>query len=489
MVGESEGLIVVLKRGNACGAKEPCLLNADSEEGMYRLQNIPDSTENQIDIPEAFALNSGRLPEKVFLLRKKLYLKAKKEKTFRFYALYDRIYRKDVLAAAWTQVKRNGGACGVDGVRIDMICETPEREERFLEEIHEELRTKTYRPQAVKRVMIPKPDGTERPLGIPVLKDRVVQTAAKLILEAIFEADFEECSYGFRPKRSAKDALKAIDQSVKEGRTQIYDADLKGYFDSIPHDKLMACVEKRVADRSVLKLIRMWLNAPVREEPKGKPPTQKRSGKGTPQGGVISPLLANLYLHWLDRKFHMKSGPGHWANARMVRYADDFVIMAKYVGKRIEDWTDQTVEEWMCLEINRRKTCIVDLKEPRASVDFLGYTFRYEESRYPGKPPFLNMVPSAKACKRERQRIKELTSRRWNARPVSEVVAKLNRQVGGWSHYFDQGRNRPAMRGMNDYIYKRMWKHLSRRSQRSYKPPIGKSWYDHLRNDLEVIYL
>lgn len=456
---------------------------------MYRLQNKTDSTENRITLPEAFALNTGRLPEKVFLLRKTLYLKAKKEKKFRFYALYDRIYRKDVLAAAWTQVKRNGGTCGVDGVRIEMIRETPEREEAFLEEIHEQLRTKTYRPQAVKRVMIPKPDGSERPLGIPVLKDRVVQTAAKLILEPIFEADFEECSYGFRPKRSAKDALKAIEQSVKEGRTQVYDADLKGYFDSIPHDKLMACVEQRVADRSVLKLIRMWLNAPVREEPKGKPPTQKRSKKGTPQGGVISPLLANLYLHWLDRKFHMESGPGQWADARMVRYADDFVIMAQVVGVRITDWVDQTVEEWMGLEINRTKTRIVDLKARRSSVDFLGYTFRYEASRYRDKPPFLTMVPSAKACKRERQRIKELTSRRWNARAVSEVVVKLNRQVKGWSNYFDQGRNRPALRGMNDYIYKRMWKHLSRRSQRGYKPLKGQSWYEHLRHELGVIYL
>ena len=456
---------------------------------MYRLQNNTDITEEQITIPEAFALNTGRLPEKIFLLRKKLYLKAKMEEKFRFYALYDRIYRKDVLAAAWKQVKRNGGTSGVDGVRIEMICETPEREDEFIEEIHEELRTKTYRPQAVKRVMIPKPDGSKRPLGIPVLKDRVVQTAAKLILEPIFEADFKECSYGFRPKRSAKDALKAIDKSVKEGRTQIYDADLKGYFDSIPHDKLMACVEQRIADRSVLKLIRMWLNAPVREEPKGKPPTQKRSKKGTPQGGVISPLLANLYLHWFDRKFHMATGPSQWADARMVRYADDFVIMARYVGTRISDWVDETVEEWMGLEINRTKTRIVELNGRRSSFDFLGYTFRYETSRYRGKPPFLTMVPSAKACKRERQRIKELTSRRWNACTVSEVVARLNRQVKGWSNYFDQGRNRPAMRDMNDYTYKRMWKHLSRRSQRGYKPPKDQSWYKHLRHELEVIYL
>jgi RNA-directed DNA polymerase len=456
---------------------------------MYRLQNNTDITEEQITIPEAFALNTGRLPEKIFLLRKKLYLKAKMEGKFRFYALYDRIYRKDVLVAAWKQVKRNGGTSGVDGVRIEMICETPEREDGFIEEIHEELRTKTYRPQAVKRVMIPKPDGSKRPLGIPVLKDRVVQTAAKLILEPIFEADFKECSYGFRPKRSAKDALKAIDESVKEGRTQIYDADLKGYFDSIPHDKLMACVEQRIADRSVLKLIRMWLNAPVREEPKGKPPTQKRSKKGTPQGGVISPLLANLYLHWLDRKFHMASGPSQWADARMVRYADDFVIMARYVGTRISDWVDETVEEWMGLEINRTKTRIVELNERRSSFDFLGYTFRYETSRYRGKPPFLTMVPSAKACKRERQRIKELTSRRWNACTVSEVVARLNQQVKGWGNYFDQGRNRPAMRAMNDYIYKRMWKHLSRRSQRGYKPPKDQNWYKHLRHELEVIYL
>lgn len=279
------------------------------------------TTEQALPPPAMPSWLSLGLPPKVSDLRCKLYCKAKQEPEFRFYALYDRIYRPDVLQAAWERVRQNNGAAGPDGATIDQIVAEDGASTRLVQQLHEELRTKTYHPGPIRRVYVPKPDGRLRPLGIPNVRDRVAQMAAKLILEPIFEPDFLEDSHGFRPEHKAHDALEEVRQQLIAGRTTVFDADLEGYFDSIPHSKLMEAVSQRISDRSVLSLLRSWLTVLIIDEQEGGPP--KRSEKGTPQGGVISPLLSNIYLHWFDRAFHSKGGPAQTIKATLVRYADD----------------------------------------------------------------------------------------------------------------------------------------------------------------------
>jgi len=344
---------------------------------------------------------------KVSLLRHKLSEKAKAEPKFRFYALYDRIYRRDVLRAGWHKVRANGGGPGVDGVSIEMIEKAAGGEEALIEGLHQELKTKSYRAQAVKRAYIEKPDGRKRPLGIPVVRDRVVQAACLLILEPIFEADFEECSYGFRPERNAHQALAEIRWQVERGYQAVYDADLRGYFDSIPQGRLMACLRMRIADRSVLAVIGMWLKAAVVEPSCGGAGEGwgKRNRQGTPQGGVISPLLSNLYLHWFDKVFHRRDGPAQWAKAKLVRYADDFVVMARYQGKALREWIEAKIEGWLGLEINRDKTRVVELSQAGAELNFLGYLFRYDRDRQGGGHRYLNVTISKQALQRERERL------------------------------------------------------------------------------------
>ena len=429
-----------------------------------------------------------RLPDKLTTLRQKLYRKAKLEPKFRFYALYDRIYRRDVLSSAYDIARANKGGAGIDGVTFEDIEGSPEGVEGFLDEIQESLRSKTYRPSAVRRVLIPKPDGRKRPLGIPTIRDRVVQTAALLVMEPIFEADFLDCSYGFRPNRSAHDALDEIRKDLKMGLNAVYDADLRGYFDTIPHDKLMKCVRMRIVDRSVLKLIRMWLQAPVVEAGHGGGKKVTRNKKGTPQGGVISPLLANIYLHWFEKVFHSASGPAAWAKARIVRYADDFVVMARYQGAQLQAYIESKIETWLGLEINRDKTKVIDLREPGASLDFLGFTFRYDRDLKGRGFKYLNVTPSKKAVKKERETLRGMISSHQSHVPVPKLIGVVNRQLRGWSEYFSFGYPRQAKRAMNSYVRARLIKHLQRRSQRPFRPPKGMSFYKHLK-ELGLIYL
>lgn len=397
-------------------------------------------------------------PERIRSLQKKLYCKAKSEPDFRFYLLYDKVYREDILEHAYKVARANAGAPGVDGVSFAQIDVAGSKE--WLAGIGKQLREKTYRPDPVRRVMIPKPNGGERPLGIPTIRDRVVQTAVKLVIEPIFEADLEPNAYGYRPKRSACDAVRAVHGLLRGGYTDVVDADLTKYFDTIPHDQLMRSVARRIVDKHVLRLIKMWLRAPV-EETDGDGRKRLTGGKrhkmGTPQGGVVSPLLANLYMNRFLKHWRLTE-QGRKLKAHVIAYADDFVILSRGYAQEAKAWAREVMSR-LGLSLNEAKTSVRNARMER--FDFLGYSFGPHYAPKNGQR-YLGASPSKKSVACLKPRISAILHR-GNKDPWEEVCGKLNRLLKGWSGYFEHGTLTPAYRAVDNHVLTRARRFLVQR--------------------------
>lgn len=402
---------------------------------------------------------SLQTPDKIRILQRKLYLKAKAEPDYRFYLLYDKIHREDILHHAYDLMRANDGAPGVDGVSFAMI-EAQGREE-WLTGIRKELQEKTYRPVPVRRVMIPKPGGKgERPLGIPTIRDRTVQAAAKLVLEPIFEADLDPSAYGYRPKRSGLDGVKEVHALLCRGYTDVVDADLSKYFDTIQHRELMQSVARRIVDRNVLRLIKMWLKTPVEkrdEAGKRRMSGGKRSTCGTPQGGVASPMLANVYMNRF-LKYWRSSGRDRAYQAHVVSYADDFVILSRGHAEEALEWTGQVMTK-LGLTLNEDKTSVRNAREER--FDFLGYAFGPHHYRKDGHW-YLGASPSKKSVQKLKQRVGEILVP-GNQAPWPNVRDRLNSLLLGWSSYFSYGTRLIAYRAADNHVYHSVRRFLVRR--------------------------
>ena len=405
-------------------------------------------------------LGNLQTPESIQRLRTALHTKAKAEPKYRFYLLYDKIYRQDILFHAYRSCKANNGASGVDGVDFETIEKYGVGQ--WLGELAERLREKDYQPEAVRRVMIPKPNGKLRPLGIPTITDRVVQTAAMLVLEPIFEADLQPEQYAYRPERGAQDAVKALHRLLVTGHTKVVDADLTGYFDTIPHAELMKSIARRIVDGNVLHLIKQWLDAPVEEDDghghRKRSTMSKNTGRGTPQGAPISPLLSNLYM----RRFLLvwkTLGHAQRLSAHIVNYADDFVICCK--GHADEAMVKmRSIMTVLKLTVNEDKTHMCDI--PQERFDFLGYTFGrcYKQD---GGRAYIGTKPSKKSLKRIVESISSETDRRRTLLNAEKIVGGLNRKLNGWANYFCLGPVSPAYRAINTHVTNRLRRWLCKK--------------------------
>jgi RNA-directed DNA polymerase len=398
--------------------------------------------------------------ERVRDFQRKLYQKAKREPGFRFYVLYDKVSLMHFLREAYRRVKANGGSPGIDGESFTDI-ETYGLEP-YLSEISAELKNRKYKPSAVKRVYIPKANGQKRPLGIPTIKDRIVQMSCKLVIEPIFEADFEESSYGFRPKRSSKDAVMEIKNQLKQGKVEVFDADLSQYFDTIAHDKLLILIGKRISDRNIIHLIKLWLKAPISEDDKMS--GGRKNKRGTPQGGVISPLLANIYLHLVDKLVNSKEMFRRFG-IKIIRYADDFILIGRQIPQEILDYLNRILER-MGLKLNPDKSRKINACED--AFDFLGFTFRYDRGQLAWKKRYWHIEPSKKSQNKVRENIREyFAANRFKAMP--EFVPGLNAILRGWMNYYhipQVSYCRKTFNRLQWHLNKSLYFHYRKKSQR-----------------------